>query len=140
MVGKIKGDTAQFMANLLVDKLEKVVNAIVKIQSHKTISFINIQSLIIFLFFCLQTVRLSHVFIKKLQDFVNLYFCNELRTIFKRISIQIREDPEQWNQVFLIYNEILFFNTKNHDSQTFYLDTYLYSLGGFFFRGTKIGE
>lgn len=39
-----------------------------------------------------------------------------------------------------MYNGVLFFNTKNRVTQTFYTDAYLYSLGGFYFEGYQTWE
>ncbi len=58
----IEVDTSSFTARLLRDKLEKAILASSKVLSQKAVSYIDIQSLVGFLSFCSQAVKLGRVF------------------------------------------------------------------------------
>ncbi len=47
----------------------------------------------------------------------------------------MREDLEWWNDLFLTYNGVLFFDVSNWPTTSVYTDACLYGLGGFFFYG-----
>ncbi len=66
-------DTSKFTARLTKEKLEKAKNTTSKILEQKSVSFIDIQSLVGFLLFYSQAVRLGCVFIRRLWDFINHY-------------------------------------------------------------------
>ena len=65
----IEIDTSLFTARLPADKLEKAIRATLKVLNQKAVSFIDILSLVGFLFFCSQAVRLGCVFHKKALGF-----------------------------------------------------------------------
>ena len=69
----IEVDTSSFTSRLPWDKLEKAILASSKVLSQKTVSYIDIQSLVRFLSFCSQAVRLGRVFMRRLWDFINHY-------------------------------------------------------------------
>ena len=69
----IEIDTSLFPARLPEDKLEKAMGAILKVLSQKAVSFIDIQSLMWFLSFCSQAVRLGRIYMGWLWDFINHY-------------------------------------------------------------------
>ena len=118
-------------------KLEKAKNTTSKILRQKSVSFIDIQSLMGFLLFCSQAVRLGRVFVGRLCDFVNHYPRSAPRTTLRRILAWVREDLEWWNKLLPTHNRILFFNTTNRQSQSLYIDACLYCFGGFYFKGTE---
>lgn len=133
----IEIDTSLFTACLPRDKLEKAIKATLKVLSQKVVSFSNIQSLVGFLSFCFQAVRLGRVFMRRLWDFINHYFCGGPRSTLKRIPAWVREDLERWNKLLPTYNGVLFFDTRDRPAQTLYTDACLYSLGGFYLRAVK---
>lgn len=65
IIFEIEIDTKNFIAKLPNQKLEKAVKAISKVLAKQLIIFLNIQSLIKFLFFCFQAMCLKSVFIQK---------------------------------------------------------------------------
>lgn len=104
-------NTSCFTARLPKEKLDKIIRAIAKVFSQKSVSFINIQSLVGFLQFCLQAVRLGRIFMGKLQDFINHFPRAGPRTMLRRILAWVREDLEQQNKLLPAYNDVLFFDT-----------------------------
>lgn len=62
----IEINISYFTTRLPKKKLDKTIKAIAKVLSQKSVSFINILSLMRFLSFGLQTVRLSRVFMWRL--------------------------------------------------------------------------
>ncbi len=52
----------------------------------------------------------------------------------------MREDLKWWNKLLPTYNVALFFDTRNRETQTLYIDTCLYGLGGFHFGGRQAWE
>ncbi len=62
----IEVDTSKFTARPPKGKLEKTKNTTSKILGQKSVSFIDIQSLVGFLWFCSQAVRLGCVFMRGL--------------------------------------------------------------------------
>ncbi len=62
----IEVHTSLFMARLPWEQLEKAILASLKVLSQKTVSYIDIQSLVGFLSFCYQAVRLGRVFMRRL--------------------------------------------------------------------------
>lgn len=136
----IEIDTSLFTARLPQDKLKKVIGATSKILSQKAVSFIDIQSLVGFLSFCSQAVRLGRVFMRRLWDFINHYPCDAPRSTLRRIPAWVREDLEWWNKLLPTYSGVLFFDTKNRVTQTLYPDACLYGLGGFYFEGYQACE
>ena len=71
MVFGIEIDISSFTAQLPVNKLEKAIRATLKVVSQKTVSLIDIQSLVGFLSLCFQAVRLGQVFMRRLCHFIN---------------------------------------------------------------------
>ena len=136
----IEIDTSSFTARLPADKLEKTIRATLKVLSQKAVSFIDIQSLVGFLFFCSQAVKLGRVFMRKLWDFINHYSRSGPKSTLKRIPAWVREDLEWWNKLLPTYNGVLFFDSRNRETQTLYTDACLYGLGGFHFRGRQAWE
>ncbi len=65
-VFRMEVDTALYTAQLPKDKLEKAILASSKVLSQKAVSYIHIQSLVRFLSFCSQAVRLGRRFMRKL--------------------------------------------------------------------------
>ncbi len=59
-------DTPSFTARIPRDKLEKAILASSKVLSQKAVSYIDIQSLVGFLSFCSQAVRLGPLFMRRL--------------------------------------------------------------------------
>ncbi len=102
MVFGIEIDTSLFTARLPAEKLEKAIRANLKVLSKKAISFIDIQSLVGFLSFCSQTVRLGRVFMRRLWDFINHHFCGGLKFTLRRIPALVRVDLEWWNKLLPI--------------------------------------
>ncbi len=70
---RIEMDTSSFTARLPRDKFEKAILALLKVLSQKAVSYIYIQSLVGFLSFSSQAVRLGRVFMRRLWDFINHY-------------------------------------------------------------------
>lgn len=81
----IEVDTSCFRARLPKEKLDKVTKATAKVLSQKLVNFIDIQSLVGFLSFCSQAVRLGCVFMRRLWDFINDFPRTGPRTILRRI-------------------------------------------------------
>lgn len=96
----------------------------------KLVSFLDMQSLVGFLSFCPQTVRLGRVFMRRLWDFINHFLRAAPRTTRRRIPVWGREDLEWWNN----------FDTSNREIKSLYTNACLYGLGGFYFRGSKSWE
>lgn len=90
----IEIDTTSFTARLSSEKLEKTIDATSKILKERFVSFIDIQSLIGFLSFCSQAVRLGRVFMRRLWDFINHFPRGAQKTSLRRISTWVREDIE----------------------------------------------
>ncbi len=90
----IEVDTSSFTAQLPRDKLEKAILASSKVLSQKAVSYIDIQSLVRFLSFCSQAVRLGLVFMRRLWDFINHYPRDATRSTLRRIPVWVREDLE----------------------------------------------
>ncbi len=125
----IEVDTFSFTTRLPRNKLEKAILALSKVLSQKAVSYIDIQSLVGFLSFCSQAVRLGRMFMRRLWDFINHYPRYATRSTLRRIPVWVREDFEWWNKLLLTYNGVLFFDTRNRMSQTLYTDECLYGLG-----------
>ncbi len=140
IVFEIEIDTSSFTVWLPGYKLEKAVRAILKVLSQKAVSFIDIQSLMGFFSFCSQAVRLDRVFVRKLWDFINRYPRSESKSTLRRIPAWVGEDLEWWNKLLPTYNGVLFFDTRNRETQTLYTNACLYELGGFHFRGRQAWE
>ncbi len=66
----IEVDTYSFTTRRSRNKLEKAILASSKVLSQKAVSYIGIQSLVGFLSFCFQAVRLGRVFMRRLWDFI----------------------------------------------------------------------
>lgn len=90
----IEINISYFIAHLYHEKLEKLARTTTKILRQKSISFVNIQSLVRFLFFYLQVVRFSRVFMKKLSDFINYFSQVGLRIILKKYQSRLEKT---WN-------------------------------------------
>ena len=136
----IEIDISLFTARLPADKLKKAIRATLKVLSQKAVSFINIQSLMRFLSFCSQAVRLGRVFMRRLWDSINHYPRGGPKSTERRIPTWVREDLEWWNKLLPIYNGVLFFDTKNRETQTLYTDACLYGLDEFHFGGRQAWE
>ncbi len=139
-VFRIEVDTSSFTARLPRDKLEKAILASSKVLSQEAVSYIDIQSLVGFLSFRSQAVRLGRVFMRKLWDFINHYPRDATRSTLRRISVWVREDLEWWNKLLPMYNGVLFFDNRNRVSQNLYTDACFYGLGGFYFEGRQVWE
>lgn len=81
----IEIDTSSFTAQLSKEKLEKAHDIITKILKEKSISFLDMQSLVGFLSFCSQAVKLGRVFIRRLWNFINHFSRTAPQTMRKRI-------------------------------------------------------
>ncbi len=136
----IEVDTSSFTARLPRNNLEKAILASSKVLSQKVVSYIDIQSLVGFLSFCSQAVRLGRVFMIRLWDFINYYPRDVTRSTLRRIPVWVREDLEWWNKLLPIYNGVLFFDNRNRVTQTLYTDACLYGLSGFYFEGRQAWE
>ena len=136
----IEIDTSCFTARLPKDKLEKATKATAKILSQKSVSFIDMQSLVGFLSYCSQAVRLGRVFMRRLWDFINYFPQMGPRTTLRRIPVWVKKDLEWWNKLLPAYNGVLFFDTKKRRTQTLYTDACLYVLGGFHFKRSQPWE
>ncbi len=136
----IEVDTFSFTARLPRDKLEKSILALSKVLSQKAVSYIDIQSLVGFISFCSQAVRLGRVFMRRFWDFINHYPRDATRSTLRRIQVGVRKDLEWWNKLLPTYNGVLFFNTRNRVTQTLYNDACLYGLGGFYFESQQAWE
>ena len=133
----IEIDTSLFTARLPADKLEKAIRTTLKVLSEKAVSFIDIQSIVEFLSFCFQAVRLGRVFMRRLWDFISHYPRGGPKSTLRRIPAWVREHLEWWNKLLPKYNGVTFFDTKNRETQTLYTDACLYGLGGFHFGGRQ---
>ena len=136
----IKIDTSSFTSRLPADKLKKAIRAPLKVLSQKVVSSIDIHLLVRFLSFCSQAVRLGHVFMRRLSDFINHYLRGGPKSTLRRIPAWVREDLEWWNKLLPKYNGVLFFDTRNRETQTLYTDASLYGLGGFYFGSRQACE
>lgn len=136
----IEVDTNTFTAKLPREKLEKARTATARILKEKSVSFLKMQSLVGFLSFCSQAVRLGRVFMMRLWDFVNLFPRSASRTDRKRIPAWVRQDLQWWNELLPQYNGVLFFDTINRKIVSLYTDACLYGLGGCFFEGSIFWE
>ena len=130
-------DTSKFTARLPKEKLGKAKNTTTKILGQRSVSFIDIQSLVSFLPFCSQAVRLGHVFMKGLWDFINHYPRSFSKTTLRKIPPLVRDDLEWWNKLLPTHNGIFFFDTSIRETQSLYTDDCFYDLGGFHFIGTE---
>ena len=139
-VSGIEVDTSKFTAHLPHEKLEKVKNTTSKILRLESVSFIDIQSMVGFLSFCSQAVRLGRVFIRRLWDFINHYLRSTPRATLRRILALVGENLEWWNKLLPIHNRILFFDSTNRQTQSLYTDACFYGFGGFYFKGTESWE
>lgn len=110
----IEVDKPDFTARLPRDKLEKDMIATVQILKESSVSFIDIQSLIEFISFCSQAVRLGRVFIRRLCDLINNFPRKAPRTMLRGIPAWVREDLERWNKLLPTYNGLLFFDTSSN--------------------------
>ncbi len=88
----IEVDTSPFKARLRQDKPEKAILASSKVLSQKTVIYIDIQSLVGFLSFHSQVVRLGRVFMKRLWDLINHYPRDATSSTLRRIPVWVRED------------------------------------------------
>ncbi len=136
----IEVDTSCFTARLPKKKLDKVTRATAKVLSQRSVSFIDMQSLVGFLSFCAQAFMLGCVFMRRLWDFINHFPRAGPRTILRKIPAWVREDLEWWNKLLPAYNGVLFFDTTKKKIQTLYTDVYLYGLGWFYFKGSQPWE
>lgn len=136
----IEVDTSSFTARLPKEKLTKAIEATSRILNEKSVSFLDMQSLVGFLSFCSQAVRLGRVFMRRLWDFVNHYPRSSPRTARRRIPAWVREDLEWWNKLLPTYNEVLFFHTSSRQAYSLYTDACLYGLGGCYFKGSEHWE
>lgn len=131
----IEIDTKSFTARLPDNKLEKAVKTTSKVLVKQLVTFLNIQSLVGFLSFCSQALRLGRVFMRRLWDFVNMYPQSATKLTRIRILAWVKEDLEWWNNLLPTYNEVLFFDTSNRQTISLYTNACFYGLGGFFFKG-----
>ena len=92
IVFSIDVDTNPFTARLPAEKLEKARKATEKLLKDKLVSFYEMQSLVGFLSFCSQAVRLGRVFMRRLWDFVNLFPHTATKQTRKRLPAWVRED------------------------------------------------
>ncbi len=90
----IEVDSSSFTALPPRDRLEKAILASSKVLSQKAVSYINIQSLVGFLYFCSQAVRLGPKFMRRLWDFINYYPRDATRSTLRGIQVWMREDLE----------------------------------------------
>ncbi len=127
--------TSSFTTRLPPQKLEKAIKATAKVLAEQSVSFINIKSLVGFLSFCSQAVRLDCVFMRILWDLVNQYPRAATKVTRRRIAPWVREYLEWWNDLLATYNGVLFFDDSNRPTTSVYTDACLYVLGGFFFDG-----
>ncbi len=133
----IKIDTRKFTAKLPDKKLEKAVKANSKVLAEQSVTFLDIQSLVGFLSFCSQALRLETVFMQSFWDFVNEYHWAATKLNRRRIPGWVRENLEWWNDLLPAYNGVLFFDTCSRHTISIYTDASLYGLGGFFFEGKR---
>lgn len=137
IVSRIKIDMKSFTAKLPDDKLVKAMKATGKILAEQSVSFLDIQSLVDFVFFYSKAVRLGRVFMQKLWDFTNEFSRTFTKLTKRRIPAWVREDLEWWNELLPTYNRVLFFDTSSRHTIRLYNNTCLYDLGGFFFEGKR---
>lgn len=131
----IEVDTNSFTASLPQEKLDQAKVRTTKILTDlsDSVAFFDIQSLVGFLSFCSQAVRLGRVFMRRLWDFVHQFPLAAVRSTRRRIPSWVREDLEWWNQLLPNFNGVLFFDTHNRTTIQACTDACLYGLGGFFF-------
>ena len=130
-------DTSSFTAQLRCDEVEKAILASSKVLSRKAVSYVDIQSLVGFLSFWSQAIRLGYMFMRRLWDFINHYPSDVTRSTIRRTQVLVREDLEWWNKILSTYNRVFFFDTRSRVTQTLYTDTCLYGLGGFHFESQQ---
>lgn len=104
----IEIDISCFIIRLPKEKLDKTTRATVISLSQKFVSFIDIQSLVTFLLFCSQAVRLGRIFMRRLWDFINYFPRTGPKTTIKRIPAWVRKDLEWQNKLLPAYNGICF--------------------------------
>ena len=109
----IEIDTSSLTARLPKEKLTKAIEATSRILNEKSVSFLDMQSLVGFLSFCSQAVRLGRVFMRRLWDFVNHYPRSSPKTARRKILAWVRGDLEWWNKLLTTYNGVLFFDTSS---------------------------
>jgi hypothetical protein len=90
-VFEIEIDSKAFIIRLSNEKLMKIANLTRKTLDETSISLNDMQSLIDFLFFCAQAMRLSRVFLRRLWDFI-AYFSTESKHRKRKLSRWIRDD------------------------------------------------
>jgi hypothetical protein len=127
-----------FIARLSTDKLIKVIENTRLVSMTIIINLLEMQSLIEFLFFCARAIRLSHVFMRRLWDFVVFEFSRESRTIKRRISQWVRSDLLWWNKLLSKYNEVLFFDESNRDNNFLYTDACLTELREYYYKEMRV--
>lgn len=81
----IEIDTKSFTAKLPNNKLAKAIKATGKTLAEQSVSFLDIQSLVGFLSFGFQAVRLGRIFMQRLWDFVNEFPCISTKLTKTRI-------------------------------------------------------
>ena len=87
-------DTTNFTARLPNEKLEKAIRAMAKVLGEPSVSFLDMQSLVGFLSFFSQAVRLGRVFMRGLWDFAKQYPRSSTKVTRRTISAWVREDLE----------------------------------------------
>lgn len=90
----IEIDTKNFIARLPNEKLAKAVKATSKFLAKQLVTFLDIQSLVGFLSYCSQAVRLGRVFMRRLWNFVNEYPRSATKLTRRRIPAWVKEDLE----------------------------------------------
>ena len=97
IVFEIEIDTVKLIARLPQAKLQKVRDATSAALASRSISFLNIRSLIGYLSFYAKAVCLGRVFMRKLWEFLKAYPLHLSYTAKQRISTEIWEDLLWWN-------------------------------------------
>lgn len=116
----IEIDTKSFTARLPNEKLNKAIKATGKVLAKQSATFLDIQSLVGFLSFCSQAVRLGRVFMQRIWDFVNEYPRTATKLTQRRIPAWVKEDLEWWNDLLPMYNGVFFFDTLNRHTISLY--------------------
>lgn len=132
----IEIDTVNLIARLPQEKLQKVRDATSAALASKSISLLDIRSLIGYLSFCAKAVRLGRVFMRKLWDFLKAYPSHLSRTAKRRIPTEIREDLLWWNRLLPEFNGVLFFDETHRETVQVFTDASLCGLGGFYYNTT----
>lgn len=132
----IEIDTVNSIARLPQEKLHKVRNATSAALASKSISLLDICSLIGYLSFCAKAVWLGRVFMRKLRDFLKAYPLHLSRTAKRRIPIDIWEDLLWWNRLFPEFNGVLFFDKTHRETVQVFTDASLCGLGGLYYSIT----